>query len=179
VKTQRLRATVLACIAVASVSVAAAPLSASAAPAHHASRAHHSVSAHHSVRVRHYDTHLLAHTNIARIANHRHAYRMNTKLWKIAHAWAAHLAKTGVLEHNPKLVHDVGRSCPNWRSTGENVGVTYGTSVGQLFQAYMHSPPHRANILDKRYSEVGIATVQVVHNGLVEQWDVMDFGNRC
>jgi uncharacterized protein YkwD len=155
-----------------SLGLAAAPLGASAAPAHVVHR-------HPAAHVRAYDNTLLSDANNARSANSVKQYAMNHRLWKVAHAWAKHLASTGVLEHNPALVHDVTNACPNWTATGENVGVTYGETVHQLFQAYMHSPPHRANILDKRYSQVGIATVRVVKNGQVQQWDVMDFGNRC
>jgi uncharacterized protein YkwD len=43
----------------------------------------------------------------------------------------------------------------------------------------MHSPEHRANILDKNYRQVGIATVKRVVDGQTTQWDVMDFGNHC
>jgi uncharacterized protein YkwD len=43
----------------------------------------------------------------------------------------------------------------------------------------MHSPPHRANILDKHYTVLGIATVSVTRNGVTTQWNVMDFANHC
>jgi uncharacterized protein YkwD len=166
----RLRAAVIAAAAAASLGLAAGPMSAVAAPGH---------QTHHSAQVRAYDNSLLAHSNTARAANNRHAYVMSHRLWKIAHRWAKHLAKTGALAHNPHLVGQVSSACPNWTATGENVGVVYGTSATTLFQAYMHSPPHRANILDKRFQQVGIATVKVTRNGLTEQWDVMDFGTNC
>lgn len=154
--------------AAAAVSVGTAVLPASASGHHHR-----------SVAVRSYDTKMLAHSNAARAQAHTAGYAMNHKLWKVAHAWAAHLAKTGVLAHNPNLTSQVTKRCPAWTAIGENVGVVYGDSVDQLFQAYMSSPEHRANILDKHYREVGIATVKVIRNGQVEQWDVMDFGNHC
>jgi uncharacterized protein YkwD len=165
--TRRLRATAIAAVAAASLAVAATPVGASAAPGAHPDQ------------VRHYDQTLLAHSNSARAAANRRDYAMNPRLWRVAHAWAKHLAATGVLEHNPNLVPELGKACPKWTAIGENVGVVYDESLDQLFQAYMHSPPHRANILDKRYSEVGFATVKVTRNGQVQQWDVMDFANHC
>lgn len=163
---RRLQAGVIAAAAVVSVGAAVLPASASG---------HHRWS----VTVRSYDTKMLAHSNEARANAHAHGYAMNRKLWKVAHAWAEHLAKTGDLAHNPNLTSQVTKRCPAWTAIGENVGVVYGDSVDQLFQAYMNSPEHRANILDKHYRQVGIATVKVIRNGQVEQWDVMDFGNHC
>jgi uncharacterized protein YkwD len=166
--THRLRRAAIAAAAVAALGAAVMPNGASATsrPAH-------------TVKVRSYDAHLLKHSNHARTSNHTSDYTMNHKLWKVAHAWAKHLAATGVLEHNPSLAARVGKICPNWTAIGENVGVVYGNSANTLFQAYMHSPEHRANILDKSYRQVGIATVKTTVNGQVQQWDVMDFGNHC
>jgi len=165
--TRRLRGVAIAAVTAASLAVAAIPSGAAATPGVHAAK------------VRSYDMNLLADSNGARSSDHRHHYTMNPRLWKVAHKWAEHLAKTGVLEHNPKLELKLTRACPAWTAIGENVGVVYGDSVNELFQAYMHSPPHRANILDKHYSQVGIATVKVKVNGQIQQWDVMDFGNHC
>jgi uncharacterized protein YkwD len=165
--TRRLRHAAIAAVAAASLGAAVVPdAAASTRPAH-------------TAKVRSYDAHLLAHSNSARLSNHTHDYRMRHKLWKIAHRWAKHLAATGVLAHNPNLAKQITRVCPNWTAIGENVGVVYGTSVDTLFQAYMHSPEHRANILNRHYRQVGIATVKVTVNGQVQQWDVMDFGNHC
>jgi uncharacterized protein YkwD len=165
--TRRLRVIIVAAAAAASVGAATVPANASG---HH----HHP-----AVTIRSYDSKMLAHSNSARAQAHAAGYTMNHKLWKVAHAWATHLAKTGVLEHNPELTAQATKACPSWTAIGENVGVVYGGSVDQLFQAYMNSPEHRANILDKQYTQVGIATVKIVRNGQVEQWDVMDFGNHC
>jgi uncharacterized protein YkwD len=174
--TRRLRSAVIAVAAAASLGAAVVPAGASAS--HHAS-GHHASGRHAAARVRSYDNHLLSHSNHARTSNHRHDYKMNPKLWKIAHRWAKHLAATGTLAHNPRLASQITKSCPSWTAIGENVGVVYGGGANQLFQAYMHSPEHRANILDPHYTKVGIATVKVTVNGQLQQWDVMDFGNHC
>jgi uncharacterized protein YkwD len=175
--TRRLPATAIAAAAAASIALsAAASTGAFAASEQHHRHAHHT---HRGSQVRTYDTHLLAHANGARSSYNDRGYTMNHKLWKVAHAWAEHMARTGRLEHNPSLESKISNKCPAWRNIGENVGVVYGSSVRQLFHAYMHSPDHRANILDHHYRQVGIATVKVVHHGHVQEWDVMDFGNHC
>jgi uncharacterized protein YkwD len=68
----------------------------------------------------------------------------------VAVAWAAQMAASRVLAHNPALTSQV--DC--WRRIGENVG----TSMDDLsvLTAFMDSAPHRANILDPRFTQVGI-----------------------
>jgi uncharacterized protein YkwD len=46
-------------------------------------------------------------------------------------------------------------SFPAW---GENVG--YGPTMWGLFQAFLRSASHRANLLDRRYHRVGIGVVK-------------------
>src|SRR5579875_2559392 len=48
-----------------------------------------------AVHFRSYDRGLLKHTNRTRKRHHRRHYNENTKLWRIAHAWAEHLAHAG------------------------------------------------------------------------------------
>ncbi len=57
------------------------------------------------------------------------------------------------LHHNPDLGSDVA----NWRRVTENVGVGY--SITSLHAAFMGSSGHRANILDERVSQIGVAVV--------------------
>ncbi|MFA9429323.1 CAP domain-containing protein [Egicoccus sp. AB-alg2] len=54
------------------------------------------------------------------------------------------------LYHNPNLTKEVR----NWRSVGENVG--RGTTIDRLNRAFMDSPGHRANVLDKRWTQYGV-----------------------
>jgi uncharacterized protein YkwD len=80
-------------------------------------------------------------------------------LVQVARAQARRMAGSNRLYHNPRLTSDV----TNWRWVGENVG--YGPSVTSVHVAFMNSPAHRANILDRDYTEVGIGAVVV--NGRV------------
>jgi peptidoglycan hydrolase-like protein with peptidoglycan-binding domain len=77
----------------------------------------------------------------------------------VARAQAARMADSGTLYHNPNLTTDV----TNWRWVGENVG--YGPDALTVHVAFMQSAPHRANILDRDYTEIGIGAVVV--NGRV------------
>lgn len=71
-----------------------------------------------------------------------------------AQAWAEKLARDGVLSHS-NLASGVP-SC--WRSLGENVG--YGSSAAGVQDAYMRSTKHRANVLDSRWTYVGVGFAQ-------------------
>jgi uncharacterized protein YkwD len=170
--TPRLRRARLAAVgAVVALTLGAAPA------AHGVSVA--GATSHPSISIPAYDHVLLVEVNAARIQDRRHSYESSTRLAPIAHAWAKHLANHGALEHNPNLVKDVTKVCPDWTTLGENVGYSFGSNAHELFSAYMHSPPHKANILDSHYKMVSIQTYTVVRHGQVEQWNVMDFANHC
>ena len=77
----------------------------------------------------------------------------------VARNWAATMAGQSKLYHNPQLTSAVN----NWRYVGENVG--YGPDALTVHVAFMNSPGHRANILDRDYTEVGVGAV--VRNGRV------------
>jgi uncharacterized protein YkwD len=74
-------------------------------------------------------------------------------LVNVARAQAARMASTNVLAHNPNLTTDVR----HWRWVGENVG--YGPGAAVVHSAFMHSPAHKANILDRDFTQMGIGTV--------------------
>ena len=87
------------------------------------------------------------------------ALTVRAALVDVARGQAQRMANANVLYHNPNLTTDV----KNWRWVGEKVG--YGGSAADVHYAFMHSPPHKANILDHDYTEVG--TGAVVQNGRV------------
>jgi uncharacterized protein YkwD len=76
---------------------------------------------------------------------------VNDELQARAQAWAEHLAAIGDVQHTPKL--GAGLTIA-WRVLGENVGL--GSSVDIICDAFLKSPPHRANIVDPRFTLVGI-----------------------
>jgi uncharacterized protein YkwD len=74
-------------------------------------------------------------------------------LVSVARQQAARMADRATLFHNPNLTSDVA----NWRWVGENVG--YGPDALTVHVAFMSSPGHRANILDRDYTQVGVGAV--------------------
>jgi len=72
----------------------------------------------------------------------------------VARDWAGQMARTGLLRHNPRLTTEVG----NWRRVGENVG--FGPDVRTVQEAFMRSPGHRANLLDRDYTQIGVGVAR-------------------
>lgn len=77
-------------------------------------------------------------------------------LQDVAQRWAAQLAVRGPdgLAHNPDLRSQVPAG---WQAIAENVG--YASSDGALHTAWMNSEGHRTNIVDGRFTNVGIGRV--------------------
>jgi hypothetical protein len=73
----------------------------------------------------------------------------------IAEIWTEKMARAGGISHNPRLGPEVSYACgTSWSVLGENVGVGY--SSDSIFNAFMNSPGHRANILDGRFTKTGV-----------------------
>jgi uncharacterized protein YkwD len=93
--------------------------------------------------------------NSERAANHRPRLTVSRPLMASAASWAEAMARTNVLAHNPHLATSV----TGWKYLGENVGVGY--SVSSLESAFWASAPHRDNMLDPDYTQVGLAVVDI------------------
>ncbi len=93
--------------------------------------------------------------NAERVASHRSRLSLSASLSNVAGRWATRMAARNVLSHNQNL----GREVRGWHYLGENVGVGY--SVESLVAAFWASPAHRSNILDRHYTELGVAVVDV------------------
>ncbi|MGZ4595742.1 MAG: CAP domain-containing protein [Actinomycetes bacterium] len=91
--------------------------------------------------------------NQARTSHGLPRYATRSDLVAVARAQAGRMASSSRLYHNPNLTRDVH----NWRWVGENVG--YGPDATLVHTAFMNSAPHRANILDHDYTEVGVGVV--------------------
>lgn len=83
-----------------------------------------------------------------------------------ANAWTSHIAQTGSLAHNPAL----GSAPGYWVQAGENVGD--GVDVDAIFTGFANSAEHYSNMVNPRYSVVGVAT-QTDSSGRV--WVTVDF----
>jgi uncharacterized protein YkwD len=86
--------------------------------------------------------------NQSRARYGRAGVALRTYLRDKAQAWAEKMAREGHLSHS-HLSDGVPRG---WRGLAENVG--YGNSIVQVHNAFMSSPPHRANLLGN-YNHIG------------------------
>ncbi|MBV9097376.1 MAG: CAP domain-containing protein [Frankiaceae bacterium] len=112
------------------------------------------------------ESQFIAKMNAAREANGLRPYSVSSDLTSIARQHSNEMASQGRLYHNPNLTSQV----QNWQAVGENVGD--GPTVDDIHSAFMHSPEHRANILDHDYTQVGVG-VTVDSSGQV--WVTEDF----
>ena len=87
--------------------------------------------------------------NEARTANGRALLQVHPVLADVARTHSNDMKSAGQLFHDP----DLGSVITDWKVLAENVGV--GPNVDSLFDAFMDSSPHRANILGP-YSYIGI-----------------------
>ncbi|HET7312320.1 MAG TPA: CAP domain-containing protein [Mycobacteriales bacterium] len=120
-----------------------------------------------------FDTRLLGDINRARASRGIRRLALVAGTTDVAHHWSCHMAKYGVLEHDPYLRWALEtHGSPDWTTYGENVGrqpTDYGAD--HLFHRYMSDPSHRANILDKSYRYVGIWSKR--RSGA--RWNTTDF----
>ena len=92
--------------------------------------------------------------NAVRAAHGVPALAVDTRLTTLGESWAGRMAAAGGLSHNPALTSSVPAG---WTKVGENVGE--GPSVASVEQAFEHSAPHLANMLDAGFTSVGIGVV--------------------
>lgn len=79
---------------------------------------------------------------------------VDPELTAAARSWASVMAGEGRIFHASDLSAGV---TTRWAKLGENVGV--GGDVASLFQAFVDSPSHLANLVDPAYSRVGVGVV--------------------
>ena len=108
---------------------------------------------------------MVSHINGARKAHGLRPYKATDTLQYYARNWSLHMAREGYLSHDPNLA----RHYKYWTSLGQNVGK--GRSCSSVWSAFMNSPEHRANILDRHVTQVGVGVYFV--NGT--DWVTQDF----
>ena len=84
--------------------------------------------------------------------------RLNRELSVIARRHSLAMARSGELFHTGNV--DVYLHGIEWHTWGENVGYT-GGDVESMEKAFMDSPPHRGNILNRAFRQVAIGSVRV------------------
>jgi uncharacterized protein YkwD len=101
----------------------------------------------------------------ARAAHGARTLHLRADLTAVATRQAQRMAASNTLYHNPRL----GSAIRGWLELGENVGE--GGGARAIAHAFLRSPMHRANILDRGFSDVGIG----VARGHGSLWVVEDF----
>ena len=98
---------------------------------------------------------------------------------RLLHAARKHserMAAAGTIEHQfsgePKLSLRLGETALRFDASGENVALAGGAA--RAHNALMHSPGHRANILDAQFNSIGVGVVRTPTGIFVTQ----DFARR-
>ncbi len=78
------------------------------------------------------------------------------ELTSLAQGWSEHMAATGTLSHTPDMSAEVSS---DWTKLGENVG--YGPSNDLIWNGFLNSPKHYANLTDPAFTHVGIGVTWV------------------
>lgn len=136
--------------------------------------------------LRAYDKKLLKYVNHSRVVHGLKPFKQSDRLYKVAHAWAEHLAKTRTVGDDPAWTSggQFQKVCPKATTAGANDGAQGTSSPKKMFEQYKAEPFHWANIQSPRYNPpgqdpytyVGIATVKAKDGS---EWDSMYFANHC
>jgi len=104
-----------------------------------------------------FDHRLIELINNARMAHGLRPLMVAAGTSDVAHGWSCHMASQRVLAHNGNLGNALeSHGSRLWTEYDENVGYIARTEgAKRLFNAYMNSPEHRANILDSSARYIG------------------------
>jgi len=104
----------------------------------------------------------------------------NTMLDKAASAKANDMFKNQYFEHVSLSGVDPGKLVQNYGYdyivAGENLILGNFSSEKEVVQDWMNSPGHRANILNNRYTEIGVAITKGTYKGETVWIGVQEFG---
>ena len=108
------------------------------------------------------ESQLLEAANRDRASAGLHPLQWDMSLAAAARQHAQRMAQTNTLSHQfpgePPVQQRATQAGARFSMIAENVAE--GPSAAHLHQQWMHSPPHRANLLDPELNAVGIAVVQ-------------------
>lgn len=97
----------------------------------------------------------VAHLNAARAEAGLEPLRRDDGLVDAARGWARWMGERRDLRH----ADDIVTGAPaDWTKAGENVG--RGGTVDAVWEAFMASPSHAANVLDPAFTRIGVGVVQ-------------------
>jgi uncharacterized protein YkwD len=113
--------------------------------------------------------------NQTRLRSGRVPLPMNANLRNnVARPWAINMAHSGNMVHRGDFLAQTQRNVPGTNGAGENIG--YDQSATALFNAWMNSPPHRANILNTSYEYIGIG-IDLNRTNFLQHWGVQNFAS--
>ena len=115
-------------------------------------------------------------TNKEREKENLPALKPNPLLFEAARAHSANMAKQGKMEHelDGKTPADrIMAAGYEYAYIAENIAVSSGTSHAGIVKAWMESKVHKENILNEKYTEIGIG---VVKNEKGETYYTQEFG---
>ena len=92
--------------------------------------------------------------NILRTSEGLGTLTVDVDLTVIARRWAGAMADADQISHNAKFQSEVNT---NWLKIGENVG--RGGDVNRLMAAFIASPAHFKNLVDPRFTLIGVGVV--------------------
>ncbi len=105
--------------------------------------------------------------------------KRSTVLDEAARMKAEHMSKNGYFAHySPDGVSPwfwFGRANYNFVHAGENLAIHF-TDSGDVVDAWMESPTHRANVLNGNYTEIGVGTAEGTYEGYSTVYVVQLFG---
>ena len=94
---------------------------------------------------------ILSEVNAARSSAGAKALTENAAIDTVAMKWSASQAGSNTMKHNPSYSSQMPTG---WTAAGENVA--YGYAYNKVTTAWLNSSGHRANILNKSFTHIGI-----------------------
>ena len=124
---------------------------------------------------------IITETNLQRQQNgNLLALKENAKLDEAALAKANDMFKNQYFEHISPAGVDPGKLVQSYGYdyivAGENLILGNFSSEKEVVQDWMNSPGHRANILNNRYAEIGVAIIKGTYKGETAWIGVQEFG---
>ena len=124
---------------------------------------------------------IISETNAQRLENgNLPPLKENTKLDEAAAAKANDLFLKQYFEHVSPTGIDPGKLVQSYGYeyivTGENLILGNFSSEKEVVQDWMNSPEHRENILNNRYTEIGVAIIKGIYKGETVWIGVQEFG---
>lgn len=119
-------------------------------------------------------------TNNQRVENNLPILRENIKLNEAAKAKARDMFARQYFEHVSPIGRgpaDLAKSADyDYLIIGENLALGNFENDKKLVEAWMNSPGHRANILNNKYTEIGVAVEKGIYEGRSVWMAVQEFG---